>query len=137
MWSSELRRHRERLASSSRPRWPPNFLFPSFFCVSSAPSRKPWRRGRGNGPRPCPRSRLLLFYRTQQEPEEALRAAHQVLLPGRGSERPPLSPVPRRRGEHQRAVVGPARHPSLRPSGTAPAVRFPSSFASSGPRLDR
>lgn len=58
-----------------------------------------------------------VFHRAQQEPEEAVRAAHQVLFPGRGSERAPLSSVPRRRGEHQRAMVG-ASPPSPAPSTT-------------------
>lgn len=58
-----------------------------------------------------------VFHRAQQEPEEAVRAAHQVLFPGRGSERAPLSSVPRRRGEHQRAMVG-ASPPAPAPSTT-------------------
>lgn len=46
-----------------------------------------------------------LSFRTEQESEEALRAAHQILLPGGGSQRPPLPPVSRRHGQHQRPVV--------------------------------
>lgn len=47
--------------------------------------------------------------RIKQEPEETFRATHQVLLPGRGSKRASLPPVPLWRGQRQRAVVGPPR----------------------------
>jgi len=48
----------------------------------------------------------VLLARTQQEPEETIRAPHPVLLPGGWRERPPVSPVPRQRhGQRQRALV--------------------------------
>lgn len=67
---------------------------------------------------------VLLFYRAQQEPEEAIRATHQVILPGRGSERPPLPSVSRRHGQHQRAVVVAysTRHTSTVHLGDPPPV---------------
>lgn len=49
--------------------------------------------------------RSCLSFRTEQESEEALRATHQILLPGGGSQWPPLPPVSRRHGQHQRPVV--------------------------------
>ncbi|TNN70584.1 hypothetical protein EYF80_019168 [Liparis tanakae] len=49
---------------------------------------------------------------TKQEPEETIRAAHQVLFPGRGSQRTPFPSVSRRHSQRQRPVVGPASRPA-------------------------
>lgn len=67
---------------------------------------------------------MLFFDRTKQEPEEAIRATHQVLLPGRGGKWSPLPSVSCRHGQHQRAMVGTSRPSQNRPTGRLAAGVF-------------